>query len=231
MRSGALRAFAKPTVPPKPSWGPQYQENTIASHEKIASDLAYKLKLAVPPVLLWDCSKEPKAQCTLRSVSMVPFSPFYTWKQVLNIPGMVKQFVPSITKEASEICVFDTWIDNRDRLNAGNMILGMSQDSAIVRCAYIDFAQSMSFGWGSGPAPLAAKPATKFPGIISLDLRAMEETIAAIEALPEEEIKLVVERVPAKFTTPKRKACIIDGLLLRRNTLRDVLLTGNKAAQ
>src|ERR1700722_664595 len=68
--AGNLRAFAKPTSPRKPEWGPLHKSNTAASHEKIASDLAYRLKLAVPPALLWDCSSTQTPEIACRSVSL-----------------------------------------------------------------------------------------------------------------------------------------------------------------
>lgn len=54
VRSGDIRAFAKPSQPPSPLLGPTYTDNPVAAHEKIAADLAFKLGLPIPPALLWD---------------------------------------------------------------------------------------------------------------------------------------------------------------------------------
>ena len=142
----------------------------------------------------------------------------------MAIPGMTRQIVPNISEEASSMHVFDTWLDNRDRLNAGNIILGMDMGSDIVRCAYIDFAQSMSFSWSDTARSALVVPAPLFPGVVAIDREAVEKTVTAIEALPEGEISSLIMRLPDLFISPQRKACILDGLLVRRAALRGALL-------
>ncbi len=225
--AGSLTAFAKPAVHPKPEWHAALKNNIPATHEKIAADLAYELCMPVPPALLWHCPSTRKESVQFKAVSLVPFKPFYTWEQILLISGMVKLVVPGIAKAASEIVAFDTWLDNRDRVNAGNVIVGMQPGSTDVRCAYLDFAQSMSFSWDTGEAiPVAAVP--RFPGAVPADRESLEAAVRAIESLDDAKIRAIVERIPEKFTTRKRLACIVNGLLMRRGALRGALLNENR---
>jgi hypothetical protein len=63
------------------------------------------------------------------------------------------------------------------------------------------------------------------------DGKTIGETVAAIEALSDDHITQVVDRLPEAFITPLRKACIRNGLCRRRHDLRGALAGLTAASQ
>jgi hypothetical protein len=218
--NGELSGFAKPSKPGDPKHGQNYISNPIAAHEKIASDLAYALALPVPPAILWDRGPQKSDNPRHCVISAVPFMPYYRWDQVMMTPTFGAKLVPSLTAAASALMVFDTWIDNRDRVNGGNLLVSYDPASSGARCAYIDFAQTMTFGWNDGPAPSVVRVESYFPGASKLDGAVVSDTVTAVENLPEERISAIVTQVPKEFIRERRQACIGEGLLRRRLALR-----------
>jgi len=68
-----------------------------------------------------------------------------------------------------------------------------------------------------------AGPVPPFPHGATIDRGIVRETLDAIEAFPEPEIRSIVNRVPDEFLTAARRAAVIDGLLKRRPQLRPAL--------
>jgi len=219
VKNGTTLGYAKPSAPHDRKLGQAYVNNPIAAHEKIAADLAHDLGLPVPPAVLWDRGQQKGKGSQHCVISAVPFWPAYTWAQVMRLPKAGARLLPLIARAASAISVFDTWLDNRDRVNAGNLVIRES-DGFGVQVAYIDFAQSMSFGWGNGPAPGVIRVEGRFPGSAPLDADAIRDTVCAIETMLEDQIRSIVGRVPGAFLAPQRGWCIVEGLLRRRECLR-----------
>ena len=219
VKNGTTLAYAKPSSPHDRKLGATYVNNPIAAHEKIAADLAHDLRLPVPPAVLWDRGQPKDKGVRHCVISAAPFWPAYTWAQVMRLPKAGARLLPLLAKAASAISVFDTWLDNRDRVNGGNMIVHES-DGFGLQIAYIDFAQSMSFGWGNGPAPGIVRAEGRYPGAAPLDVDAIRDTVSAIETMPEDQIRSIVGRVPGAFLAPERARCVEEGLLRRRECLR-----------
>lgn len=73
--SGDLGGVAKPREKTPPRKWPR------AAIEKICADLAYELKLPVPPVTLWKASRKLNLLVSLLAVSLIPFEPAVAWNQ------------------------------------------------------------------------------------------------------------------------------------------------------
>ena len=105
--------------------------------------------------------------------------------------------------------VFDTWIDNQDRINNGNLLAAEDPDRKVsVRYAYIDYGNSLTCGWKDGPAPTVGRPVGPYPVQVNPDGSAIGKTIAAIEALSHGHIGEVVDRIPEAFINTQRRSAI-----------------------
>jgi len=219
VQHGELVGFAKPSRGPNAA-----NPVPVAAHEKIAADFAYDLHLPVPPVDLWDRATRKGNLYQYCAVSLVPFQPLDKWETLLRVPAAADRLLPELAFAASAMLAFDTWIDNLDRINSGNLLAGEDPDHGTARYAYIDHANSLTYGWGDGPPARIARRVGPYPDQVTPDGRTIGETIAAIEALSDDHIAQVVDRIPEAFISPPRKACMRAGLCRRRHDLRGVLL-------
>jgi hypothetical protein len=198
-KCGGLTGFAKPTKQPnEPAEAPPR-----AVHEKIASDLAFDLRLPVPPVVLWRRHQEPHC-----AISLVPFQPAHKWQHVEATAAARDRVSAAMSAAASAMSVFDTWLDNRDRHNGGNLLVNEDLTSGSVHWAYIDYANSMTYGWGQGAAPAIAGVVGRYPVQAAADPTAVADTVQAIEALQEDAIRLVATRLSPDFIDVARAATI-----------------------
>jgi hypothetical protein len=195
-----------------------------AAHEKIASDLAFDLGLPVPPVVMWRRRQvsvpEQEALC---AVSLVPFEPVHKWQHVEATPAARDRLASGLAAAASAMSVFDTWLDNRDRHNGGNLLVNENLATGMIHWAYIDYAYSMTYGWGQGAAPAVGSIVARYPVQAPANLAAVADTVQAIEAMREDAIRLVVIRLSPDFIDAARAATIADGLIRRRIGIRQVL--------
>jgi hypothetical protein len=113
--------------------------------------------------------------------------------------------------------VFDTWLDNRDRHNHGNLLITLVGGS--YSSAYIDYSFSLSYGWGEGEAP-PPNGVPRYPVAPTADVAAAANTLRRIEQLEEATIRDVVSRVPGEYLKSSRQKAIADGLPKRRHGLR-----------
>jgi len=218
VNSDGLTGYAKPSKKRK-----NPDEPPRAAHEKIASDLAYDLELPIPPVRLWKrAASVPDDECCC-AISLVPFRPAHKWGIIENVPDAAQRVRDAISDAASAMSVFDTWVDNQDRMNPGNLLVNEDLTGGIIRYAYIDYAYSLSYGWRDGPAPAVARVVGPYPANIKPNTDVIAETVTAIETLPEQNIRDIVSRVSDDFITPVRRAAIIEGLLQRRGGLRGAM--------
>jgi hypothetical protein len=219
VKCGELTGFAKPSKQPnEPADAPP---RTV--HEKIASDLAFDLRLPIPPVVLWRRQVPTPDQETLCAVSLVPFHPAHKWQHVEAIPSTRDRIAAAMGSAASAMSVFDTWLDNRDHHNGGNLLVTEDLTTGNVHWAYIDYAYSITYGWGGGAAPAVAAVVGRYPVQAGADLGAVTGALEAIETMQEDTIRSVVTRLSPDFLDAGRAAIIADGLLRRRTGLREIL--------
>ena len=216
VQSGSLGGVAKPREAKRP-W-------PRAAIEKICSDLAYELKLPVPPVTLWRASKKLKLPVRLLAVSLFPFDSAPTaWGVIEEVPDYIEHLLPHLRAPSSALVAFDSWVGNRDRKNVGNLLFS-EEESGVIRVAYINFSESLFFSHPSS-SPDNIDPVGAYPDASQLDVQVLESTIGAIERLPSSRIKEIVSRVPEDFLTATQKQRILSGLLKRQSTLRSSLVS------
>jgi hypothetical protein len=213
--SGPVNAFAKPSQrdPSVPR----------AAHEKIAADLAFELRLPLPPAILhrWG---DPPPVGTERFValSLFPFLSVFMWRQITAVPGLDTQLKLELREAASALVPFDTWVDNTDRVNEGNLLVSKaSPDPALrLRVAYIDYSYSMTYGWRAGNyrtiTPIPIYPTDQKDA----DIASMEDALNQIENLSDQNVRDIVSRIPSDFLTIVDRDLIIDGLLYRKQHVR-----------
>jgi hypothetical protein len=194
----------------------------VAAHEKIAADLAFDLGLPVPPVILWDRGDRKDRLLRFCAVSLVAFQPANKWRAINSVSVTRDRLLPQFTAAASAMIPFDTWIDNTDRINDGNLIAAEPIGKPTVY-AYIDHGHTMSHSWGEGPAPGVGSAVGPYPTQVKPDGKIVSAILAAIEALSEDQIRAIADRVPEEYITPKRRECISNGLCQRRAGLRTAL--------
>ena len=112
--------------------------------------------------------------------------------------------------------VFDTWLDNRDRAGHGGNVIVSTALPEGAGIAYIDYANSLSHGWGDNDAPPVNEKRGPFPDLGHQHDNIVRDTVSAIEALSGEDIRAIVNRIPKEFLPSPRREKIADGLLSRR---------------
>jgi len=196
------------------------------AHEKIAADLAFDLKLPVPPVILWDRGPVNPGEERYVSISCLAFVPAFTWAQIQSNPGLAQRLAYGISKAASAMVVFDTWVGNTDRANATNLLAQEDDKEVppIIRVAYIDYANSLSHGWmGTNRAWEKHMLPSCYPSDVVPNMDAMQEMVSRIEGLHDDAITQIVNRVPNEFLEQERRDVILQGLFHRRSALRECL--------
>lgn len=219
--SGPLNAYAKPSaIDPGPNAPPR------AAHEKIASDLAFDLGLPLPPAILHSWKGKPAAgNQPFVVLSLIPFLAAHKWRVVRAIPDVELQLRQQLIGAASAIVPFDTWLDNRDRPNDGNLLVSQADANppGSLVAAYIDYAYCMTHGWRQGDYKVMTPVAIYPIDASAADKTIMDDVIKRIEELPDENIRKVVNRIPSDFLSESDRTHVVDGLLYRRQLLRNVL--------
>jgi hypothetical protein len=212
--SGPVNAFAKPS---------QHDLSVPrAAHEKIAADLAFDLALPLPPAILHSWSDPaPVGAERFVAFSLIPFLSVFPWRLVAAIPGLATQFKLELREVASVLVPFDTWVDNRDRANDGNLLVSkLVADSAPLQVAYIGYSYSMLYGWRASDyrtmTPIGIYPTDQKDA----DIASMESALKEVENLPDQNVRDIVTRIGDSFLSPADRDLIIEGLLYRKSRVR-----------
>jgi hypothetical protein len=218
---GTVNGYAKPKkIDRSPSPNPR------AAHEKIAADLAYDLGLPVPPVKLhrWQ-GAPPHGDQPFVAISLVPFLNVYRWEEIENFPDICQQMKLSLSEVASAFVPFDTWLDNNDRVNNGNLLV--SNDSVDpnrpLRVAYLDHSNSMMKVWAIRDFKEVVSRPIYPTEREDADIGAMGAILAKIEAMEDRRIREIVGQIHDDFIPAEQKTLIIDALIYRRPLVRAVL--------
>ena len=219
--SGTINGYAKPS---KIDTGPKPYPR--AAHEKIAADLAFTLGLPLPPVLLhrWP-GPPPQGDQPFVAISLKPFLNVHKWEHIAAVPAVAQQIKLELRAVASVFVSFDTWLDNGDRANGGNLIVSKdSTDPAKpLRVAYIDYSNSMFCEWRNRTftdIPLRQIYPTDQK---DADVSVMEDMLRRIEEIHPDKVEGIVGRIPDDFATQAVRSQILDGLLHRQSRVRAVL--------
>jgi hypothetical protein len=182
----------------------------------------------LPPAILHRWSDPPPVGTErFVALSLIPFLSVFPWRPVTAVPGLDAAMKLDLRETASALVPFDTWVDNRDRVNDGNLLVSkMRADPAIpLQVAYIDYSYSMLYGWRSGDYRIV-NPTSIYPtDQKDADIASMEDTINRIESLSDYDIRNVVFRISHDYLSVADRDLIIDGLLYRKPRVRASLKT------
>jgi hypothetical protein len=163
-----------------------------AALEKIASDLAFELGVAVQPVILWDRGKVDANQEQYVCLTAWAFEPPFTWDEAQGNLG-----ADECLKAASAISAiwpFETWIAAQDR-GGKHLLVSLPNAGDVPQTANIDYAFSMLDVWRNDPAhPKIEKPGWRAP--IPPDQKAIMEVIDRIEGFSKTKIEEIVDSMP-----------------------------------
>lgn len=188
-----------------------------AAHEKIAFDLAHRLDLPVPPVILWG-KDMGHHYIRGRSISGWAFLQAGKWDDAARLGLLTSELITSASPVVSAMRVFHTWISDTDRKSDHTQV---DLDSAeVLGVAFIDHAFSMSFQWKQPGAPIGACPAY-MPA--PEDRGTMVHTADLISQISDAEIERIVNRIPAGYLPPVERQHVLDNLKGRRGNLGALL--------
>jgi hypothetical protein len=213
-----------------------------AAREKIVSDLAHDLGTSVPPVMLATRENAPSSEEALVCVSLVMYPLQWPWK-------VMKELVvdPSRNERASNIVMndlpiaaaqgwaLDTWVSQPDHNDhPQNIFYGYERgDTPAGRFCFLDYAWALghqmvesAFKWrGGGWRNVGAAP---FPPhmLRFMSTDALLSVVERIEQFPEDTIRNVVERIPRVYMDDDEKDVVIEGLLGRRQMVRELTTRG-----
>ena len=208
---GNLSGIAKP--------GRKKTDNICrAAHEKIASDLAFELKLPVPPVILWDMG-EPSDATRERyvAISAWAFPQPLPWGQ--GTAALTDQHTLEASQVMSAMQAFETWISAGDR-RPDHVLTYLQTQGEPLQLAFIDYAYSMSQVWAAVDAPDGLVP-TYLPVQPNVDsLRTMAERILQFS---DERVKTVVNRITKEYLPDAKKGIVLANLHSRQTKLFSLL--------
>jgi hypothetical protein len=218
-----IRGYLKPT-----NENPPVGQHPRAAHEKIAADLAFDLRLPVPAAILVDGIKcGCKVQASV--VSLVVFPEVQKWQHAIANPAalaIAHNILRSTRGYWSGMLAFDTWIQNTDRNNAGNVLVGTDpkSDPALSAPIFCDHANSLlQAGWKEGTPHVPTLPPL-LPVLADFcDKNVAMQTAEQIANFPDQAVSEIVERIPHDYLSAQQKAIIVDGLLKRKQFVPDVI--------
>jgi hypothetical protein len=199
-----------------------------AAREKIAADLAYDLDVPAVPVLLCDSGGRfgcEQAECCVALVTHERITP---WGQLVDLLKASDALRAAASEPLSRIAVFDTWIGNPDRVNAGNLIFceqsGKPEHDGFRALDHASAFGGVKHSWrNSGWADLQPAP---FPEPMRplLSEGSMLRAILSIEAYSEESIRGCVERIPDHYMDASTRNDTVNGLIGRKVGLKALVL-------
>jgi hypothetical protein len=186
-----------------------------AAQEKIASDLAFELKLPIPPVILLDIGEHTDAtRERYVSISAITFPQPTSWAQASAT------FTDAHKNEASQVMsamlALETWVSCTDR-KADHVLAYLPSASEPLQLAFIDFAFSMAQQWKSADDP-AGVTAPYLP--VQRDDVSLKTMIERIESFDDAKVEAIATRIPKDYLPEDKRALIIANLKNRKPKLR-----------
>ncbi len=182
--------------------------------EKIVSDLAYHLEFPVPPIVLWD-RQQVDGERHFCLVAWA-FEPAMTWDEAQQHLSEEERNELIATFSAAQ--AFETWISAHDR-GGKHILVNVEPTLPAPRIAFIDYAYSLSHKWDGPNHPDPGAPFVP----ASADKTIVAQAAESIEKLDESQINRIVSRVPESFLPMEKRDIILENLLSRRSSLRDLL--------
>jgi hypothetical protein len=193
------------------------------------SPLISHTKMNVPPVLLYRRTNAPAGQEQRCCVSLILYPSVYEWAFLWNLevlPEAVQQLVRTMLSHYSSTLALDLLIQQSDRDNPRNGLFGTDVNQpAEGEFWFLDHSNSLNCRdrWARDdwkqtqmiPLPAVLRVAVDKP----LAIRGAE----AIEALSDETIRAIVDRIPDDFMTPAHREMVTAGLLGRKQLVRQII--------
>lgn len=199
----------------------------VAAKEKIAADLAFDVGVIVAPVLLYDSGHRFGAvqnECCVSLVThaeVVPWALFWPDAETDSLIGTAIR--GAAAERVSSLLVFDLWIDNRDRNNAGNVIFGIDRKYP-GRSGFVglDHSNSMGVGRSWSANRWQALTLPPFPDALmpALDRSVMLRVAERIGFLSDGHVSECVQRIPDRYLPRDERSEILDGLLGRKKVIQ-----------
>jgi hypothetical protein len=234
---GNCRAYLKPV---RRDYGPG---RARAAREKIVSDLAFDVNVAVPPVLLMRRDPCPPNEETFVCVSRVMHPRQWSWHQVKRFvvdPTLSERvnalIMASLPIAAARGLALDAWVDQIDHNDhPHNIIFGYEPGATVSgQFLFLDYAWALGFqlpgtvreeGWQDGRWKNAAVPPFPPHMLRFADVDELDRAITRIERVSDLAIRDIVERVPAPYLESDQKSLIVEGLIGRKALVRPMLQT------
>lgn len=197
-----------------------------AANEKIVSDLAARLGLSVSPVLLYRRNNCPENHDTCACVSLIVYPEQFEMSQMRIVDGPVREIVNSVVARSSGIIALDTYVGNMDRNSERNIVFGFNKyhpaESSFV---FLDYSNSLNMNnrWANQGWRQVDPPPIYEPFQNGVDINNLMETVQMLEALPDELLRYVVTRIPEDYVPGNHKNIIVEGLMGRRQLIRNVI--------
>jgi hypothetical protein len=208
-----------------------------AANEKIVADLAYELKMSVPPVVLYNRQPVTAGEETRCCLSLLMYEEMYEWGALwaagfdiasISIPPLVQGLVRSFLSRYSETLALDLWVGQKDRNSDRNVLFGIDPgDLADSAFMFLDHSSTLNFenrwekhDWTTietVPVPEVFRASLSKPQL----MRGAEN----IAAMPDDAVRSIVLRVPTEFVPEQHRQVICDGLVGRKHLVRDFVAT------
>ena len=191
-----------------------------AAHEKLASDLAFLLRLPIPPVTL--CDEGDGFDEKYVAVSAWAFAKAEEWPKAA--PNLTQERMDRAEAVSSAIAVFETWIGASDR-KPQHVLVNDDGDDDKLDLAYIDHAFAFTKDWKTENDPVGSL--SKAIPIQNLNQIEALEMVAKIEALEEKVIAKIVNQIGVEYLSAAQRRLILKNLLTRRKGLRALIQNSN----
>ncbi len=203
-----LRGVAKPGPPKgRDDW-------CRAANEKLAFDLAHKLDLPVPPVVLWNEGMPAQFKCG-RSISAWAFRCPLDWDKA----PITEPVCESARSLFSAMRVFHAWISDGDR-GPHNSLVNQDSLAGELELAFVDHDNGMSYVWDTENSPLG--PSHEYMPVRRMQ-EVMVQTADRIAALPDQEVQRLLERIPKPYLPEPKRRYVLNNLLSRKGRMRAML--------
>lgn len=191
-----------------------FAKKQFAHREKLASDLAERVGVAVPRVVL----DHVEGAADLHAISQAYGKDSIDLSLLRD--RLANQFnrpeVKKAIQQASGLLPFHAWIATQD-LKDEHLVVA-TNDAGTYTIAAIDFAYSLDLRVPDG-GPI--QPPGGPPSLVAnVDKGIIEATVQKIENLSDDDIRTVVEALPAELADDNEKVRLVNGLIGRRAKIR-----------
>jgi hypothetical protein len=197
-------------------------DKSRAAHEKIASDLGYRLGLPILPVLLWDRSGTPGVEPAACVVAWA-FRPVYPL--AAGAPLLTDAERLAVQPALSALLAFDFWVADTDR-KSDHVVITVPRGGRPAAIGSIDYSNSMSFTWDCPDHPSTGSfwYQHEWPRLgLLVDADALAQAIERIENFDHDQIVEVVSNVPNMFLPIARRDIIIQNLTSRQSRIGSMI--------